>query len=347
MWVKAVLRLVGLGLGPPEYLTLRSLSVLEASSIVYLDTYTSRAPDELVGFLRERLGARLRLADRSDLEEGAGKVLDEALGEEVSLAVPGDPLVATTHVSLLQEAARRGIKFDVIHGVSALSAAVASSHLSSYRFGRTVTIPRQASRESLRTIYWRIADNMESGLHTLVLLDVAGGGMLALEACSMLLGVAEEEGGPLREDSPVIVLARLGYPDAVKVACRLSEATSLQLPPAPHVLVVPSQLQQYEAEALVRLLGARGELAAAARQTRTRRGRVEGYVEKTARALEGMVVLKDHEEVERILEIARSYLKDARYFLDRDRVDDAMLAVSYAEGILDCLRFLGRVDFTW
>ncbi len=344
---RSVLKLVGLGLGPPDYLTLKALSALESSRIVYLDTYTSSVPPELVKFLAGRLGARLRLAGRRDLEEGVRAILDEASVGEVSIAVPGDPMIATTHVAVLQEAVKRGVDFEVIHGVSALSAAISTSHLSSYRFGRVVTIPKQSSAESLSTIYRRIAENLQAGLHTLVLLDVAGSGMLASEACAELLKVAEKEGGPLYADSPVIVLARIGYPDAFRAVCRLSEAPRLNLPPPPHALVIPSQLQPYEAEALERLLRAPPDLVFSARRIPTRWGRVERYVEKTARALEGLTVRDRSGEVERALETARSYIEDARYFVERERVDDAMLAISYAEGILDCLKILGKVEFSW
>jgi len=51
--------------------------------------------------------------------------------------------------------------------------------------------------------------------------------------------------------------------------------------------------------------------------------------------------------VERVVEEARRYLSDSRYYFDRGAYLTALAAVSYAEGLLDSLRLLGLAEFEW
>ncbi|MCS7145671.1 MAG: diphthine synthase [Nitrososphaerota archaeon] len=342
-----VLRLVGLGLGPPDYMTFKAMKALEASEVVYLDSYTSPLPGELVEFLRSRLGERLRHATRADLEDKAVSLVEMAAGVNVAVAVIGDPLVATTHITLLAEAASRGVEFEVVYGVSSISAAIGASCLSSYRFGRTTTVPREASGESLKTIYRNVEENLEAGLHTLLLLDVAGDGLSASEAVERLLAVGAEMGGRFKPDSLVVVLARLGYGDELRAACRASQVKSLHLPPPPHTVIIPAQLRSYEKEAIAKLMKAGEELLAAKEAVSSRRVRAERYLAKASGALARLKVVSGDAETRRVLEIASSYLEDARFFLNSQMLDDALIAVSYAEGLLDSLRILGKVEFSW
>jgi diphthine synthase len=328
-------------------MTLKAIKVLEESDIVYLDTYTSPLPSELVEFLRSRLGERLRLADRSDLEDRVTELVEKAASMSVAVAVPGDPLIATTHIAVLVEAAVRGVGFEVVYGVSSVSAAIGSSCLSSYRFGRTVTVPRDASGENLKTIYRSIEENIEAGLHTLVLLDVAGGGLTASEAVRKLLDVGAEMGGRLGPDSIVIVLARLGYRDEIRALCRASEVSNLQLPPPPHIVIIPAELRSYERDAIKKLMQVDEELLKPHKPASQRRARAERYVAKASGALNRLQILTSDAETLKVLELAKSYIEDARFFLNSDMIDDSLIAVSYAEGLLDCLRALGKVEFTW
>jgi len=342
-----VIRLVGLGLGPPEYVTLKALKALEASDTVYLDCYTSPIPREMIEFLTVRLGDKLRIASRRRLEEEASRLLYEATTSDVAVAVAGDPLIATTHIALLVEAARMGIGWEVVYGVSSVSAAIAASCLSPYRFGRTVTVPREASPEMLRQIYRRIEDNLEAGLHTLALMDVSRGGLAVGEAVEGLLQAAPSSGGLFSPTSPVIVLARLGYPDELRITCRASEVAGLSTPPPPHVLVIPAELRSYEREAVRSLMRVGDELLEHRVGLSSRLARVERYIEKTSRVVSELRSSRLEEEARRLFELAESYVEDARSFLKSQMIDEALAAVSYAEGLLDALRMMGKVEFTW
>jgi FAD synthetase len=51
--------------------------------------------------------------------------------------------------------------------------------------------------------------------------------------------------------------------------------------------------------------------------------------------------------VEEVIEEARRYLSDSRYYLGKAAYLTALAAASYAEGLLDSLRILGLIEFEW
>jgi FAD synthetase len=48
-----------------------------------------------------------------------------------------------------------------------------------------------------------------------------------------------------------------------------------------------------------------------------------------------------------VLEEAKRYLEDAKYYLDNGKPETSLASVAYCEGLLDALRMLGYVEFTW
>jgi FAD synthetase len=55
----------------------------------------------------------------------------------------------------------------------------------------------------------------------------------------------------------------------------------------------------------------------------------------------------DREKIREIIDVARRYLEDARYYRDRKRFETGLASVAYCEGLLDALRLLGGVNFSW
>ena len=53
------------------------------------------------------------------------------------------------------------------------------------------------------------------------------------------------------------------------------------------------------------------------------------------------------EDVLKIVESARAYLKDAKYYRERKKFEVSLTSVAYCEGLLDALRMLGAVEFEW
>ncbi len=162
---------VGLGLNDEKGISLKGLEETKNADFVFVELYTSLMP----GFSFERFealcGKKMQLISRRQLEEENGKVILEAAETgKVVFLVPGDPFIATTHVTLRVEAEKRRIKTRIIHGASIISAIISLSGLHNYKFGKTVTVPFPENFSE--TPYRVIAQNKALGLHTLCLLDL-------------------------------------------------------------------------------------------------------------------------------------------------------------------------------
>jgi len=76
------------------------------------------------------------------------------------------------------------------------------------------------------------------------------------------------------------------------------------------------------------------------------------YIQNSERVLAEIkmaqdVVVIDEEKIRGIIESAKHYLNDAKYYLERNKLDTSLASVTYCEGLLDALRLLGVVEFTW
>lgn len=339
-----VLSLLGLGLGSSRYLTLGLIEELEKCDEVYLDTYTGFISEELKTRLRRMLGERLTVAGRRELEEGLTEIVKAAEHRAVGVIAQGDPLIATTHISLAVEASRRGIPCKVIHGVSIYSAAPSAAGLQAYKFGRTVTL---TARGDARETYRVVQENLERGLHTLILLDTYREGVPFGEAMKRLLEAEESMGrGVIREEGLAVALAGIGLDhQSVKVGT-LRELAETDLPP-PQAVILPGELHFMEAEALIRIHGAREELVRGHKYSRSEKERTLRYILATRKVLDTLEKTEKDKETERVINLARSYLEDASAYWSSGEIYNALATVAYAEGLLDGLRMMGKVDFQW
>jgi len=57
--------------------------------------------------------------------------------------------------------------------------------------------------------------------------------------------------------------------------------------------------------------------------------------------------VSDEDKIREIIEHAKRYLSDAKYYRERKQFETALASVAYCEGMLDALRLLGMVEFTW
>jgi hypothetical protein len=49
----------------------------------------------------------------------------------------------------------------------------------------------------------------------------------------------------------------------------------------------------------------------------------------------------------KVVELAKTYLKDAKYYRDQKRFGVSLASVAYCEGLLDALKMLEAVKFEW
>ncbi len=59
------------------------------------------------------------------------------------------------------------------------------------------------------------------------------------------------------------------------------------------------------------------------------------------------VIVLDEDKIKSIIESAKQYLGDAKYYQSKNQLETSLASVAYCEGLLDALRLLGMVEFTW
>ena len=256
---------VGLGLFDERDISLRGLDEIKDVDTVFAEFYTSLMPGLSVERLRELVGRDVVVVSRRLLEEEEGReILRKARRGKVAFLVPGDPLIATTHVDLRIRAEREGIKTKVIHGSSIISAVVGLSGLQNYKYGRSVTIPFAEAGFVSETPYRVIVENKERGLHTLCFLDIKAEEkkyMTVKKGLEALLKVEERKSeGVVTRKTLVVGVARAGSEDPMVKAGYVRELVDYEFGGPPHSLVVPGRLHFMEAEALVVLAGAPEEI---------------------------------------------------------------------------------------
>jgi len=250
---------VGLGLHNEKGISLNGIEECKAADSVFLELYTSILSDFSKDRFERNIGRKVTLVSRSDLEEENGAVIINAArkGKTVFL-VPGDPLIATTHISLRIAAQKQGIRTHIIHGTSIISAVIGSSGLQNYKFGKTVTVPFPENFSE--TPYKVIAQNKKMGLHTLCLLDIKKTEKIFLginEALVLLSNIEKKRAeGIVTSKTIAIGLARVGSQDSVLRADYVEGLLKQDFGNPPHCLIFPGQLHFIEAEALVILAGA-------------------------------------------------------------------------------------------
>jgi diphthine synthase len=252
---------VGMGLCDERDISLRGLDEAKTADHVFAELYTSLMGGLDIEKLRGLTGKKVVLVSRRMLEEENGQeIMSVAMKGKTVLLVPGDPLIATTHIDLRIKAEKMGIRTRVIHGASIVSAAIALSGLQNYKFGRSVTIPFTDEDAPSETPCHVIKKNLEAGLHTLCFLDIRAEEkryMTIKEALTMLLEVGERKrDSTITRDSIIVGVARAGSKDPVVKAGSLGELLDYDLGSPPHALVFPGKLHFMEAEALIALADA-------------------------------------------------------------------------------------------
>lgn len=252
---------VGMGLYDEKDLSLRALEEIKTASAVFVELYTSLMPGLEVSRLEEALGKPVKVVSRTNLEEERGEqILEEAKKSKAVFLVPGDPMIATTHVDLRIQAEKKGLATRVVHGASIVSAVVGSTGLQNYKFGRSVTVPFAENGIKANAPHDVIMENKNRGLHTLCFLDIKAEQkrfMTVKNGLTALLAMEKERREHVVGMGTLAVgIARAGAPDCSVKAGFVEDLLDHDFGAAPHCLVLPGRLHFVEAEALVVLAGA-------------------------------------------------------------------------------------------
>ncbi|MBS7606460.1 MAG: DUF357 domain-containing protein [Candidatus Bathyarchaeia archaeon] len=72
-------------------------------------------------------------------------------------------------------------------------------------------------------------------------------------------------------------------------------------------------------------------------------GKVLGELKITA----GNSILVKGNLIGEVVDGAKRYFEDAKYYFEKGEYDVSLASISYCEGLLDALRMLGLVEFEW
>jgi len=252
---------VGLGLHDENDISLRGLEEMKRADFVFAELYTSLMHGLNLKKLENLTKKKVVLVSRRMLEEENGKqILAAAQKGKTVFLVPGDPLIATTHVDLRIKAEEAGVKTRIIHGASIISAAIGLSGLQNYKFGRSVTIPFTDDSAVSETPYNVVKANQNSGLHTLCFLDIRVEEKQYLtikEALETLRKVERRKReSVITRNTLVVGIARAGAENPIVKAGLLDEVMDYDFTSPPHTLIFPGKLHFMEAEALIKLADA-------------------------------------------------------------------------------------------
>lgn len=259
---KGSLSLVGIGISGEKGISLEGLDELKRCSRIFAESYTNLLPEGTIKRLGALVSKPIELLKREDVE-GERIILESASSSKTALVVPGDPMIATTHISLILAAKKKGIPTRIIHASSILSAAIGESGLQAYKFGKTVTLAYWRENYKPMTTYEVIAENLSRGLHTFLLLDIDEklGPMKPSEAAKLLLEM-EKTGKRkiLLPETKVACISSLGWPCPrlqysplrELAACRPEgpSRSASRSQKGPSVLIVPGSLHFLESEFL-------------------------------------------------------------------------------------------------
>ena len=255
--------LIGIGL-KPGHLTLEAKQALENCYQVFLDTYTSAYSEGSIEGLKEIIGKEIELLDRKGVEEGLHLVLKQAkeLGKDVALLVFGNALSATTHVQLLLDAKKLGLKTRVVAGISVYNF-LGSAGLDQYRFGRTCTVVSPKPGYEPDSFYDVIESNFAKGMHTLCLLDIeaekgkgrpvevgSNGMMSVAEALRVLQNIEKKRGKDVLKKATIVGLYALGSEKQAVKTGPLNVMLRSSFALFPQSLVIAAPLTEKEMESL-------------------------------------------------------------------------------------------------
>ena len=244
-----MLYLISIGLCDENDLSLKGLETAKSCDKLYAEFYTTKLDADCVK-LSKIIGKAVIELKRADLEEDSKKLIEEAKTKNIGILVGGDALSATTHLSILLDAKKAGVKTMIIHS-SSMYTAVAETGLMLYKFGATTTLVFPEKNYSPTSCYDTILKNKNMGLHTLVLLDIKPPRYMNIkEGLEILLEMENEKGGKLFSESVFLVVASNFGSEKQKIKYGKISSLLKEDFGTPAVIIVPGELHFFEKEYL-------------------------------------------------------------------------------------------------
>ncbi len=233
-----MLYLVGLGLNV-DGISKFGLEAVQRCKRVYLENYTVDFPYS-VGELAEKIGKKIVLADREKVE--SLELVDEAKKMDVALLIYGSPLTATTHISLIQECKRLGVRCRAIYNASILDA-VAETGLQLYKFGKIASMPEWKKSFTPDSFMKIVQENQSMKAHSLILCDI---GLDFQDAMDQLETASQNYNFSLKK---IVVCQALGTKKKRILYGDFKELKESRIH-NPYCIIIPSKLHFLEKEML-------------------------------------------------------------------------------------------------
>ena len=250
---KGKLTFIGLGLYDEKDISLKAINEIKNCDKVFAEFYTAKLTGTDISKIEKTIGKKIIVLSREETEKG-DTIINSAIKENVVFLICGDSMTATTHVDLRIRAIKKGIKTQIIHNGSIITAVPALLGLQNYKFGRTTTIAYPEKDYFPTSPYEIIKDNLKIGLHTLILLDIQAENnryMTANEGMDLLLKMEDKhKKGIIKKDTVICVVARAGSSEPYIAANTIENLIKRDFGPPLHSLVFLGKLHFMELEAL-------------------------------------------------------------------------------------------------
>lgn len=229
--------LIGLGLDLKS-ISKEALEVCRKASKVYIENYTIEYPYDL-GELDVIIERRIIPLTRIMVENE--KFVEEARNKNVVLLVYGNPLIATTHISLLLKCRKEKIEYKVLNNASIFDA-ITETGLQIYKFGRTASMPVWSEKYKPDSFVDIIKNNQKIKAHTLVLVDIG------LHFSDALKQLEKATNHKIKFDR-IIVCSRLGTDEGKFYYDTINNLFGKEIY-EPFCIIIPGDLHFLEEEAL-------------------------------------------------------------------------------------------------
>ncbi len=227
-----MLYLIGLGLDLKD-ISLRALEAIKKSEKAYLETYTTTFPYKIQD-LEKLIGKKVLVSKRETFENNLNTLIDQAKREDVAILIYGDPLAATTHITIIREAEKARVQVEIIHNNSIFNV-ISDTGLQLYKFGKTTSLPRWQNRYHPTSFFEIIKENLSIKAHTLILVDP---GLSLKEA---LEEIQESDKSSVLKDKEIIIFSKGGLREQKILKGKLTQLISKKID-EPFSIIVPGEL---------------------------------------------------------------------------------------------------------
>ena len=80
---------------------------------------------------------------------------------------------------------------------------------------------------------------------------------------------------------------------------------------------------------------------------------VAKYIHSTEQVFKEIKIVQNEstpmskEKIDEVIEAAKHYFADAEYYQEKNKFETSLVSIVYCEGLLDALKLLGVVEFSW